>query len=372
MIADAEHDILHVVCLDKFIPPFIDFVERHFDDFEKRHVFWIEGDSDQYPVARRPNTLFASDYTRPGKYRALLGALYRADKIILHNLFYFRLVQMLSLQPWLLTKCHWVIWGGDLYHYKLGKRDLQWRWQEIFRRSAIKRMGHLVSWIEGDVDLARQWYGARGQYHECLTYTSNLFREAEEQKKSDGVIRILVGNSATESNAHIDILSALERYRDEDIEIYAPLSYGDPEYARKVSEAGKCAFGEKFVPVTKFMRFDEYMRFLSGMDMAIFNHSRQQGLGNTVALLGMGKTVYMRQDVTPWKYFERKGVTVLDWNEFRLELLDEARSRSNMETIRRCHSEEALRAQLARLFGEQPGAADASAPAECSAVRSDV
>lgn len=42
-------------------------------------------------------------------------------------------------------------------------------------------------------------------------------------------------------------------------------------------------------PIVDFMDFNEYINFLSTIDIAIFNHKRQQGMGNIITLLGMGK-----------------------------------------------------------------------------------
>src|SRR5690606_3405679 len=103
--------------------------------------------------------------------------------------------------------------------------------------------------------------------------------------KTDSTVNILVGNSADPSNNHLEILDKLLPYKDADIQIYTPLSYGDQDHAKLVSEYGKKLFSEKFSPVTDFMKEENYLNFLCSIDIAIFNHKRQQGMGNITTLL---------------------------------------------------------------------------------------
>jgi len=45
-------------------------------------------------------------------------------------------------------------------------------------------------------------------------------------------------------------------------------------------------FREKFKPLVDFIPFDEYLNLLAKVDIAIFNHKRQQTMGNITTLLG--------------------------------------------------------------------------------------
>jgi hypothetical protein len=95
-----------------------------------------------------------------------------------------------------------------------------------------------------------------------------------------------------------------------------PLSYGNLAHAKKVIEQGREWFGDKFFPITSFMPFEQYLALLKSVDIAIFNHKRQQAMGNTITLLGLGKTVYMRSDVSQWEFFKRLEVKVFDISKF--------------------------------------------------------
>ncbi|MFC6669724.1 hypothetical protein [Marinobacterium aestuariivivens] len=60
---------------------------------------------------------------------ALSKSMWQAEKIILHGLFNSHIFYILAFQPWLLRKCSWVIWGGDLYIREAKIRD--WRWKKM-------------------------------------------------------------------------------------------------------------------------------------------------------------------------------------------------------------------------------------------------
>jgi dTDP-N-acetylfucosamine:lipid II N-acetylfucosaminyltransferase len=341
--------IVHICNLDKFIPPFIDFIEEHFDDFETRHVFWVRGDNEKFPYRPRKNIINAP----VGRLRSMFSyikSVNSADKIILHGLFHADQIRLFSVMPWLHKKCYWVIWGGDLYSRQLAKRTLRWRINEVFRRWMIPRIGHLVTHVDGDIERVREWYKAKGQWHECFMYTSNLFKDVPCAPKTDSTINILVGNSADPSNNHLEILDKLQPYKGTDIQIYAPLSYGNQDHAKIVSKYGKNLFSEKFSPLTDFMQAEKYSDFLCSIDIAFFNHKRQQGMGNMVALLGQGKKVYLSSCTSSWCFFKSHGLHTFDINEIDLSPLEKSLSLENSRKIGAYFSESNLVSMLARMF----------------------
>lgn len=206
------------------------------------------------------------------------------------------------------------MWGGDFYFPEK---------QVWIKKQVIKRMGHFITYIKGDYFLAQKWYGASGEYHECFMYPSNLYKEHDIKQKELNTINIQIGNSADPSNNHLDVLSKLVKYKDENIQIFTPLSYGDQEYAKDVIAKGKELFGEKFVALTDFMPFEKYLEFLGEIDIAIFAHKRQQAMGNTITLLGLGKKVYMRSDISPWQLFNDIDVKVFDVDDIQIDTIDE-------------------------------------------------
>jgi len=340
--------ILHLFGWDKkFVLPYIKFVRQNFD--ETAHGFIIYGkNAGDDPIPAGENVVYYPSVIK--NILRLLAQLRGARIIILHGLFSSHLFYILALHPWVLKKCYWAIWGGDLYIHKSIKKDWRSRKSEWLRRFVISRLGHFITHIEGDYKLAQQWYGAKGQWHECFMYPSNLYKSYPIQDKEHNAVNILVGNSSDPSNHHLEILEMLKAYRDQSIKIYVPLSYGDQQHAQVVSKYGYENFGDVFIPLTEFISFDKYLELLSGIDIAIFNHRRQQGMGNTTTLLGLGKKVYMRSDVTPWAMFMSIGVKIFDVAEFNLELIEIDVRRANEEHIKNYFSESELSLRLKYIF----------------------
>lgn len=340
---------LHLAYADKFIEPFIEFVEQNFDDFHC-HVFVILGCDPRYKIKIRNNVFLVSSLGGIEQYFLIAKYMQKAEKIILHGLFGKFLLLFLFHMPWVLRKCYWIIWGGDLYYHDFRKKSFKSNAFEILRKIVIKRIGHLVTYIKGDVELARKWYGASGKYHECLMYPSNTYKEYTVPPKVGNTVNIQIGNSADPSNQHFEIFDMLERYHDEDIQIFAPLSYGDKAYALRVAEEGKRLFGDKFTPLLELMPFDEYLKFLGQIDVAIFNHKRQQAMGNTITLLGLGKKVYMRTDVSQWRLFTKMGIKVFNINKLSLDTIEAEVKALNNKKVTLYFSKKTLVDQYLEIF----------------------
>lgn len=333
-----ENQILHVMILEKFLAPFIDFVDEHFGRENHQYVF-ITSEKYQFGLTPQHNIKFL--HTDDDIFITLLEYMRKAKKIILHGLWRDKVAALLYFNQELLSKCYWVMWGGDFYFPEQ---------HSLIKKQVIKKMGHFVTYIKGDYELAQKWYGVKGEYHECFMYPSNLYNEYNVQPKEHNTINIQLGNSATSTNSHIDVLSKLVKYKDENIQIFVPLSYGDQEYTKSVILKGKELFGEKLIALTDFMVFEKYLEFLGSIDIAIFAHKRQQAMGNTITLLGLGKKVYMHSETVQFDFFEQHGISIFDVNSINFEVLSQELVSENKQKIKHLFSREVLTQGLKRIF----------------------
>lgn len=341
--------ILHLFGWDKkFVLSFRDLIHAHFAD--GRHKFIVYGPVDEAALPRSIDTVVYPSLLK--NICALSKAMQRAEKIILHGLFSTHLLYVLALQPWLLKKCYWVIWGGDLYVHQAELKDWRWRKNEFFRRLVIPRIGYLLTYIPGDVALARKWYFAKGKYKECLMYPSNIYKEHFAPPKNGSVVSILAGNSADPTNNHLEVFDKLVACKGENTIIYCPLSYGgvDSSYAENIAEKGRALFGDRFVPLMDFMPFGKYLELLGQIDIAVFAHKRQQGMGNTITLLGLGKKVYMRSDIASWAAFDSLGIKIYDIFKLDLNPIDDLSIYNNRIIVKNKFSEDVLIKQLKNFF----------------------
>ncbi len=340
--------VIHCIPAEKFTEAFIEFTLENFD--RTQHSFIVRRHT-SYEVKSRPEVeLIPSQASWLKLFYSYFAPLQRADKIIIHSLFDNKLTLLLALQPWLLSKCVWVIWGGDLYSSIVPTRTPKELLIYIFRSFVIRRLGGIVSLIEGDYEIAREHFHTKAKYYCSFVYPSNIAHLQSNHLVQRDYINILVGNSADPSNHHIDALERLARLNLEKIYVIAPLSYGNRAYAEKVIAHGEKLFGKRFRAIEHFMQSVEYASLLSEIDIAIFNHNRQQGIGNIITLLNFGKKVYIRNNITPWNFFIKNKIKLFDIEQLDLTPISETDKQNNQQRISNYFNSENLKNELENLF----------------------
>lgn len=325
--------------IDKFIPPFIDFVNQNFS--LNKNLFVIYGSGDER-IKYRPVYHNVIVLKKIQDFNLILTYFHIAKKIIIHGLFLEDVINfLLNQKNFPFDKIYWVAWGGDFYFPEI---------QSESKKRLIKKIKHIITYIKGDFDLICKWYELNAMYHECFMYPSNLFKQIDIKTNHHNSINIQIGNSATKTNNHFEIFDKLLKYKEENIKLFVPLSYGDESYAKMVIKKGNEIFGGKFIPLTELLPLNDYLKLLDEIDIAIFAHNRQQGMGNIITLLGLGKKVYMRNDITPWQLFNEIGVKVYDVKNLDITPIDEETKRKNHEIVKNYFSDERLKEQLINLF----------------------
>jgi hypothetical protein len=343
---------LHICDSEKFISPFIDFINLNFN---KEEHFFIVIKNNKYDIKDEMNVRKIENVKNNLKY--IKHMMNSSENIYFHSLINDHIVYFLFFNSRYLRKSNWIIWGSDLYRYLYRNDNIKNRIKELIRKKVIKKMKGVITHIKGDYNLAQEWYGVKGVYYYCFMYPSNLYNtyNIEQNKNNKNRIYILIGNSSDPSNNHLEIFAKLEMYKDKNIEIICPLSYGSSVYRDIVISKGRKLFGDKFKPLTDFMPFTEYLCLLSKVDIAVFNHKRQQAMGNITTLLGLGKKVYVRDDITTWNFFLDHDLKVYNSNgnlEDLFDLIDENIRTKNIENVKIKFSEEVLIKDWRKIFND--------------------
>ncbi|MEX1130411.1 MAG: TDP-N-acetylfucosamine:lipid II N-acetylfucosaminyltransferase [Candidatus Woykebacteria bacterium] len=121
---------------------------------------------------------------------------------------------------------------------------------------------------------------------------------------------ILIGNSATFTNNHIEVFEILSKFSLEERKAIVPLSYGNEDYANAIIERGASYLGENFNPLIDFLPLQEYQKILESCGIVIMNHYRQQAVGNVLNTLYMGSKVFLSEKNTLFHYLKRIGCTI--------------------------------------------------------------
>ncbi len=159
---------------------------------------------------------------------------------------------------------------------------------------------------------------------------------------------VLVGNSAAQTNNHVDIFLKLERVKGWG-KIFCPLSYANAEpYASVVEERGKEIFKERFEAFRNFVTPEEYYAKIDTCRFVIMGQRRQQAGGNLMGLIAKGSTVFLYPENTFFEYYTNLGITIRCLDDLKeganildFDLTDDER-KNNLEIIAREHSKEKL------------------------------
>ena len=323
-----KNKIVHLFPCEKFTSDYINTINKYFDT--EKHYFVIYGNKKDYRLDIHfiKNVIFVHKLAMlDSKVSCILK---KANKIITHslndeviNMFYFRVD--------LINKLYICLWGFEIYSMLEKKgilRKLKSIPMHIKKVKVLKNAKGIITLLDGDYKVLNNIIHTKGKSFTTCYCTDDLSQKEEDQidlKKTVDPYCILIGNSATSTNNHKEIFYNLAKYKNENLIIYVPLSYGDPAYRDIIVKLGKELFGDKFVPLTKFINIKDYRKLLAKCSVALFNNNRQQAMGNINLLTKFEAKIYLRDDTVMWeefvrirkyKYFNIKEVGSISFNNF--------------------------------------------------------
>lgn len=178
----------------------------------------------------------------------------------------------------------------------------------------ITTIDYIVPVLYEDYVSLKSFYHLKGKYIDCNYLSIEQMIGDNIDEYVDGG-DILVGNSATITNNHIEIIDALSKLDLQNRLVYIPLNYGVENYKNEIIEYGIKRLGKNFIPLTDFMPLQEYNNILKTCGIIIMNHNRQQAVGNIIATLWMGGKLIMNEESTVYTYLKRLGVKVYSTKE---------------------------------------------------------
>ena len=172
----------------------------------------------------------------------------------------------------------------------------------------------------------------RGQAHEVPLFTAeDVFQKGPQAMEGPDV---MLGNSATASNNHLEALDWLHS-RAGSGKLIVPLSYGDTGYGQRVAAIGRERFGERLDALTGWMALADYNERIRHCGFVVMNHRRQQAVGNVTSALYKGATVYLRRENPLFDFLAGLGVCLrqIDDSAGALEALSAQERSRNREII---------------------------------------
>lgn len=191
-------------------------------------------------------------------------------------------------------------------------------------------------------------YSGAGFTHLPFTYQSILIDlPSLVKRKTVQSLRIMVNHSGDLTLNHFDALNRLSKL-DCSFNVVLPLAYGDKKYIADVKNQSIRMFGLDRVEVWEdYMPLTEYAERLKTVDVAVFNCSVQQGVGNIVPLLGSGTKIFFREENGFYQDLKSWGMHVYSFqSEFNCEEINkhltETELKENINILNKYFSIEAV------------------------------
>jgi dTDP-N-acetylfucosamine:lipid II N-acetylfucosaminyltransferase len=219
------------------------------------------------------------------------------------------------------------------------KAELSWarpyRKPTAAEAALLARIDYFSPVLEPEYQLARQhnpWLRARYLPWNYGTAEDDLMLDAPAH--SEPGPNLLVGNSATPTNNHIEAFECIERSVDlAGRQLVVPLSYGDAHYARYITQIGHTKFGAAFRPLNQFMPKDAYLALLQSCGLVVMNAVRQQAMGNIYISALLGARLFMNRRNPSHAWLQSMGVRVDDVEQLDTAALTPEQRHSNTAAI---------------------------------------
>lgn len=244
----------------------------------------------------------------------------------------------------------WIEWGGDMYNsflmrkgftlysdynqylkfkfkfcpYWLAKILLKIKREYSFaiRYNAVKKIKYFIpDSMYGEYPLFLSYYPEfRHLKHRDFFYypiqdivgIDNLGRRAIGNS-------IFIGNSASETNNHIDALKKIQECHIIN-DVIVPLSYGGcKKYTEFVLDSGNKILGDKFKPITQFLPLQEYNKYFYNASYFIYANYRQEAVGNILFAFYIGGKVFLRKSNPLYNFYKQLGLVLFSFEDISID-----------------------------------------------------
>lgn len=288
----------------------IDMINSNKHLFEpEEHIFIIQNEEVYNQIEKSENVIW--EYDISSNIKKIKRYANICDYIFLHSntLSTFTL---LFLNNKILNKIIWCVWGHDLYQKSEKPHTLYRKVRRLIgntirfipkhlRNMKIKQFYAAGIGFQYDVIEIKRIYG--DNMNVVMTpygYKENNKEKMDEiisnMKKKD-YCKVMVGHSAYKFLNHISLLEDLAKYKSEKIFISLVLAYGDKEYAETVKNKAIEIFGkEKVEIIDTMMNYEQYVKYLSTVDVCLLDYKHQAALSNIYMLLYMKKKIFLNKE----------------------------------------------------------------------------
>ncbi len=185
------------------------------------------------------------------------------------------------------------------------------------KKAIVEKINFFAPVLENEYKMVASKFGSSFPEYVAWNYGSSaaLFNDERKSHCNPNGNNILIGNSATPTNNHIEVFDLLRTQNLGNRKIICPLSYGNLDYASIIKDRGISYFGENFLCLDTFMPREEYFDLISTCSNVIMNHHRQQAAGNITPMLFLGANIFLNEINPHYSFLKKKGAVIFTMND---------------------------------------------------------
>lgn len=306
----------------------IDFFRNYLPEYE--FDFYVIDKSEKpilngYLSDPKENVVFRRTVSKREEWEFISDILDRYDRVIFHSLMLSPQVKakILLHKPANIQKIVWLEWGYDLYITRPNSAInlVRYAAKMVMRKFFDRRVPFFIAIHPSDIEEYKRIVKGKG-YIDWVPYRESPnppvppprspHIRMQDKRKDGQPIMIQVGHRAWNNLHHAKWLRRLAVYKDENIQVLLPLSYGDAVYADRIQAEAAGLFGSKAIVLRDVMPFEDYWALLAKVDIFILDSRRQIALGNIHNFLENQKKIYMPANGSLYRYFQSQGVELGD------------------------------------------------------------
>lgn len=316
---------------------------------------------------------FAALYS--SSFEVIVGDVNKYDRVFIHQFspLMYRWVARHSFR-----ELNWMIWGTDLYNLPFVQHDFYepvtrnfvkhhkklndllyllkvWFTNMPFRKRAYSKVDFILTWMQSEFAFAKANIPNLRADHRFFFYENQLPYEALDNITTSGndhheVLKIIVGNSGTPTNNHLDVIRSISESGIR-ADLYIPLTYGDKVYIEFLKKNITFYNNGKIEFIEGFMEFNAYVRFLMSADALVMNHIRPQGYGNILMMMYLGKPVFLNDKNLSLPDLIKAGLAFESISQLKTQDIQTLKT-NNKANVTRLLSHENLLNTYKKLFGK--------------------
>ena len=290
---------------------------------EDRHIFYF---INKCPQSERELFDYGDVFEMTGKNshqkaKHLKSFIDLADYVIWHGMIYHTKIVLFSCLPSILRKSIWLIWGIDLYNWEEKNLSSKNKFKNAINRYWRRHVHAIITLMPPDEEAYRAAFPKSKAKCYNIPYPisyegfQNMEKLRDAKPRQNNKICVQVAHNAHPFNNHAEILQALSKYANENMEVFVPLSYGPQKrnaYIQDVIHLTASLFPNQSKCIHKLMPFDKYLDFMWNMDVSVFYAHRQNALGNITRQLYMGNKVFLSPHSPTYAYLKNLGIEVFN------------------------------------------------------------